>query len=117
MGLFFDQCNPFGLTVSFENCILTHSSFYKLRLKKTSFKNSNLQNVDFTECDLTGAVFDNCDLTGAVFNNSILEKADFRTSFGYFFDPQVNKIKKAKFSLSGLPGLLEKYDIDIDVNL
>ena len=117
LGLFFEHCNPFGFSVSFENCTLTHSSFFGFRLKKTIFKNSNLQNVDFSECDLSSAVFDNCDLTGTVFKNTNLEKADFRTSFGYFFDPQNNKIKKAKFALSGLPGLLEKFDIDIDVNL
>ncbi len=48
LGLFFDHCNPFGLTVSFENCILTHSSFYKLRLKK------RLQKLKRSECRFHG---------------------------------------------------------------
>src|SRR6516225_6628775 len=52
LGISFEHCNPFGLSVSFDNCILTHSSFYKLRLAKTVFKNSNLQHLDFSECDL-----------------------------------------------------------------
>jgi fluoroquinolone resistance protein len=73
--------------------------------------------VDFSDCDLTSVIFDNCDLSGTVFKNTLLEKADFRSSFGYSIDPQINRIKKAKFSSSGLAGLLEKYDIDIDLNL
>jgi fluoroquinolone resistance protein len=110
----FENCDPFGLTVGFDNCILNHSSFYKTKLKKTRFAGSKLQEADFTDCDLTSAVFDKCDLTNAKFENTIIEKADFRSSFGYSIDPAANRIKKARFSLSGIPGLLDKYDIDID---
>jgi uncharacterized protein YjbI with pentapeptide repeats len=80
----------------------------------TTFRNSNLHEVDFTECDLTGSVFDNCDFMRATFENSIIEKADFRTSFNYSIDPVKNLIKKARFSLTGIAGLLDKYDIEID---
>jgi len=114
LGLRFDQCNTLGLAVGFDQCALNHSSFYKAKLKKTVFKNSQLQEVDFTECDLTGSLFDACDLMRATFENSILEKTDLRTSFNYSFDPQINRIKKAKFSLPGVLGLLDKYDIEID---
>lgn len=114
LGLRFENCSEFGLLFGFENCTLNHSSFYQTKLKKTSFKNSQLREVDFTECDLTGTVFDNCDLTMATFEQTILEKADFRTSFNYSIDPEVNRIKKAKFSLPGIAGLLDKYDIEID---
>ncbi|HWB28019.1 MAG TPA: pentapeptide repeat-containing protein [Chitinophagaceae bacterium] len=114
LGLLFDSCNQFGLSVGFENCTLNHSSFYKTNIKKTVFNNTVLQEVDFTGSNLTGAVFNNCNLLNARFENTILEKVDFRTSFNYTIDPELNKIKKAKFSLSGLPGLLNKYDIDID---
>jgi uncharacterized protein YjbI with pentapeptide repeats len=69
---------------------------------------------DFTDSDLTSAVFDNCDLAHTVFYNTILEKGDLRTSYNYFIDPEINRIKKARFSISGVPGLLEKYDIEIE---
>jgi fluoroquinolone resistance protein len=59
-------------------------------------------------------VFDNCDLSKASFDNTILEKADFRTAFNYSINPESNKIKKAKFSVSGIAGLLDKYDIHIE---
>jgi uncharacterized protein YjbI with pentapeptide repeats len=114
MGLRFDTCNEFGLSVSFDTCLLAMSSFYKTTMIKTLFKNSQFKEADFTECDLTSAVFDNCDLTLATFEHSIIEKADFRTSFNYSIDPEINKIKKAKFSFSGILGLLDKYDIEID---
>jgi fluoroquinolone resistance protein len=114
LGLRFDICNELTLSFSFENCCLNNSTFYKTKIKSTNFKNSQLAEVDFTECDLTAAIFDNCDLTGATFENTILEKADFRTSCNYSINPEINKIKKAKFSLSGIAGLLNKYDIEID---
>ena len=114
LGLQFENCNEFGFAVHFDGCMLYHSSFYKRKMKKTTFKNSQLHEVDFAECDLSGSIFDNCDLIGAKFENTILEKADFRTSYNYSINPEMNRIKKAKFSLIGITGLLDKYDIEID---
>ena len=96
--------------------ILTYDipDFYKVRMIKTSFKNSQFQEADFTECDLTGSVFDNCDFSGATFANTIIEKADFRSSVNYSIDPERNRIKKARFSLTASVGLLDKYNIEID---
>ena len=114
LGLHFENCSQFGLSFSIDNCNLTHSSFYQTKLKKTVFKNSQFHEADFVECDLTSCVFDNCDLTRAAFENTIIEKADFRSSFNYSINPETNRVKKAKFSLSGIVGLLDKYDIEID---
>ena len=111
LGLHFDECNDFLLSFEFENCILNFSSFYKLKLKKIKFKDCKIQEVDFTESNLTDAIFNNCDLNGAIFGNTILENADFRTSYSFSIDPEVNRIKKAKFSMAGIAGLLDKYDI------
>lgn len=116
LGLHFDDCNQFGLSFSFDNCQLNHALFYKMIIKKTSFKNSQLHEVDFAECDLTGAVFDHCDLAGAVFDHTNLEKADFRTAYNYIIDPEMNRIKQARFSILGVSGLLAKYGIDIENN-
>jgi fluoroquinolone resistance protein len=121
LGLNFGDCNEFGFVVNFDTCILDRSSFVsvasplqkRVKLKQTVFKNSQLYEVDFTECDLSSAIFDNCDLTGAIFKETILEKADFRTAINYSIDPELNRIKKAKFSQSGIAGLLEKHDIEI----
>jgi len=114
LGLHFENCNEFLFSAGFENCVLNLSSFYKLKLKNAKFKNTGLHEVDFTESDLSSSIFDNCDFSGAVFDRTILEKADFRTSYNYSIDPETNRIKKAKFSVSGLTGLLAKYDIDVE---
>jgi len=54
---------------------------------------------------------------GATFDKATLEKADFRTAINYSIDPTNNRIKKAKFSLLGVVGLLDKFDISIDLTL
>src|SRR5690606_3241242 len=114
LGLQFDTCNAFGFSVSFEDCQLNYASFFKTKIKKTIFKNSQLQETDFVEADLTSAVFDNCNLMQAVFDSTILEKADFRTAYNYSINPETNRIKKTRFSIEGIPGLLHTYDIDIE---
>jgi uncharacterized protein YjbI with pentapeptide repeats len=114
IGLRFDDCEPFLFEVSFDNCTLNLSSFYKRKLAKTRFANCNLKEVDFADADLSNAVFIDCDLGGAVFDNTNLEKADLRTARNYSIDPEKNRIKKARFSASGIAGLLDKYDIVIE---
>ena len=114
LGLRFDSCHEFGLSFLFADCQLAHSSFFKTRIRGTVFRNSQLQDADFTECDLTSGLFENCDLAQAVFHQTILEKADFRTAYNYAIDPENNRLKKAMFSMTGLPGLLSKYNIRIE---
>jgi fluoroquinolone resistance protein len=50
----------------------------------------------------------------ATFDHTILEIADFRSAFNYTIDPEINKLKGAKFSTLGLSGLLAKYNIEIE---
>jgi fluoroquinolone resistance protein len=114
LGLHFEKCSQFGLAFTVDSGNLSHCSFYETNLKKIILKNALLHEADFTGCDLTSAVFDNCDLKDATFSNTIIEKADFRTAFNYSIDPTINKIKKAKFSLTGVPGLLDRYDLEIE---
>jgi fluoroquinolone resistance protein len=114
LGLHFDDCNKTGLSAEFANCQLDLSSFYKLNLRNIILKNCNLKEVDFSESNLTNLALENCDLTGAIFKNTILVKTDFRTSYNYSIDPEINRISKAKFSINGVVGLLGKYNIEIE---
>jgi fluoroquinolone resistance protein len=114
LGLHFDDCNDFLLSFSFEGCQLNMSVFYKLNLKKTHFKKCNLLEVDFTNTNLTNAVFEECELSGATFDNTMLDGADLRTAYNFTINPENNHIKKAMFSLHGLPGLLDKYKLIIE---
>jgi fluoroquinolone resistance protein len=114
LGVRFDQASAFGLSCGFEGCILDHSSFYATKMKKTRFVRCQLRQVDFTGCDLSQAMFDGSDLADAVFEGSVLEKTDLRKAFNYSIDPAANRVKKARFSLEGVRGLLGKYDIEIE---
>jgi uncharacterized protein YjbI with pentapeptide repeats len=113
LGLRFDTCKDFGMVLRFEDCVLNHCSFFQKKLKKTPFINTQLKGVDFTDTDLTESVFMGCDLNEAKFDHSILVKVDFTKALNYVIDPELNSIKKAKFSIPGVIGLLAKYDIDI----
>jgi uncharacterized protein YjbI with pentapeptide repeats len=114
LGVHFEDCNKFVISADFEGCKLNLSSFYKLNLRNIKFKDSNLQEVDFTGANLTGILFDNCNLLRAIFVSSILEKADFRTAYNYSINPESNRLSKAKFSMSGILGLLDKYNIEVE---
>ena len=83
-------------------------------LKDTNFKECSLQEVDFTEADFSNSTFENCDFSGAIFESTILEKTDFCNSSNYSINPEMNRIRKAKFSLNGIVGLLDKYDVIIE---
>jgi fluoroquinolone resistance protein len=113
-GTIFSDCDDFMFSVKFKDCILDYSSFFKKKMKKTLFINCSIKEVDFEEADLTESCFDNSNLDDSSFRNSILEKVDFRKASNYIIDPNLNRIKKAKFSIFGIPGLLNKHDIIIE---
>ena len=94
--------------------MLKLSTFFKLNLKNTRFRQCDLHEADFTETDLTGAIFEESDLLQAIFFHSNLEKADFRSAFNYSINPETNRLRKARFSLPGVIGLLDTYGIEID---
>ena len=82
-------------------------------MAKTKFTNCSLRETSFVGTHLKQATFEKCDLQGAIFNESDLTECNFITATNYQIDPQFNVLKKARFSLQGIPGLLEKYDIKI----
>ena len=114
LGIRFDTASGFGLSFSFENCRLGHSSFFRLKLRKTRFVHCDMEGVDFGEADLTEALFESTKLVQAIFDNTILEKADLRTASGFSIEPERNKLKKARFSKANIAGLLDKYQIKVE---
>lgn len=113
MGIDFSKLVDTFLSVSFDTCILQYSNFFGLNLTKTKFTNCIIHDASFIETNLKSAQFANCDFKGAVFQNCNLEKADFLTSMNYSINPEYNKIKKAKFSIPEIIGLLSHLDIII----
>lgn len=114
MGISFEHCHPVIFTPYFENCSLHFSHFFKRKMPGTLFKDCNLTEVDFTEAILSEAVFSGCDCTNAHFDRTTLSKADFRGAFNFSIDPENNDLKKAKFSLATVQGLLNKYGVIIE---
>jgi fluoroquinolone resistance protein len=114
LGLHIEDCNVLTLSMTFESSSIELCSFIKLRLRNTGFSGCKIIESDFTESDLSGSVFSDCDLQRTIFRQTNLEKADFRNAFNYSIDPDLNRIKKAKFSSTGLKGLLDKYEIEIE---
>ncbi len=114
LGVHFEQCNTFLLNMEFNNCLLNLSSFYRLELAGINITDCELKEADFTGTDLSGSTIKGCDLNGTTFENTILEKADLRESYNYSIDPALNKIKKAKFSMPEVIGLLAAYDIKVE---
>lgn len=114
VGVRFDHCTPLLLSFSFDSCMLNLSSFYGLKIPGTNFMKCNLQEADFTGCSLVGSNFQHTDLYRAIFHNTILEECDLRSAENYSIDPEENSIRRAKFSLEGIPGLLIKYTLQID---
>jgi fluoroquinolone resistance protein len=114
LGINFSECEDFLFSVRFENCILDYASFMKKKMPKTKFIHTSLKQVVFSNANLSHSVFDHCDLADAIFNGVDLKEADFRTANNYVIDPELNSLKKAKFSLHGISGLLTKYGIRIE---
>lgn len=117
LGIDFSKCNKFMFSFLFEHSHIDYSTFYGTKLRKTKFIDCSLKETDFEETDLTSSVFQNCELSGATFVRSILEKTDFRTARNFSIDPEINKMKQAKFANSGLSGLLLKYNLDLDYDV
>jgi fluoroquinolone resistance protein len=114
IGINFNECQDFLFHADFENCVLDYTSFVGKKITKTKFNSSSLKGADFSNTDLSESSFDNCNLSGTVFNKTILKNTDFRTAHNFNIDPDINFIKKAKFSKNSLEGLLTKYDLQID---
>ncbi|MFN8240911.1 MAG: pentapeptide repeat-containing protein [Bacteroidales bacterium] len=114
LGLRFDDCNSLTMSVKFSGCQISVASFAGLKLRKTLFSNSEIVETDFSGADLSGSVFDDCDLSRSEFRGCNLEGADFSKAHGFIIDPEANRIKNARFSLQGLPGLLARYDIVVE---
>lgn len=112
-GADFSKSRDFLFAVSFESCILDNAIFYKKKNKAAKFLDCSMVETDFTEADLTDVKFENCNLNRAFFDHTVLKNADLSTSYNFIIDPDNNEIKKAKFSVQGLPGLLAKYGIKV----
>lgn len=113
LGINFSDCQSLLFTVGFNNCVLDLASFMGRKMPGTRFVRSSLKEVTFSQANISGSTFDDCNLAGAVFNRTDLSGTDLSTAYNYDIDPELNNIRKAAFSASGLTGLLRKHELRI----
>ncbi|GAA3938829.1 pentapeptide repeat-containing protein [Hymenobacter algoricola] len=113
-GLQFAACRDLLFGVYFEQCQMPYTSFYGRKMPHTRFHGCTLTDADFGGADLTEAVFFDCNLTGALFERTQLSGADLTTATGFSINPETNVLRKARFALSGLPGLLSQHELIIE---
>lgn len=113
VGIAWEVCNSFLLSLEFNFCQLNLGSFFKLNLKNSRFSHCELQEVDFSQSNLEGVTLEHCELKNAIFDASNLQKTNFKTASNFRIDPEANRMKGAKFSADGLVGLLDKYQLNI----
>ena len=73
-----------------------------------------MQAVDLAETNMKGVSLYDCDLADATFERTDLTQADLRGAKNYIIDPDINKLKNARFSIPEVLGLLAKYSIKIE---
>ena len=102
-----------GLLTSlhFLRCVLNHSTFMGLPLRKMTFQECVAKDVDFAEANLTGADCRNTDFSQSRFFHTNLTQADFSGARNYEIAAHLNTLKKTKFSLPDAMTLLYSLDI------
>ena len=114
LGMNFSASKDFIFEVHFEDCLMDYVSFDRKKLNKSSFTRCKLHGANFTEADLSKSTLVNCDLYDALFSGTNLSSVDLTSAINFIIDPELNNIKKAKFTLQGLPGLLQRHHILLD---
>jgi len=126
-GTHFEDCKLIGINwthgnwganllqepLSFNRCVLNHSTFIGLGLKEIQINDCIASDVDFREADLSQADFGGTDLSESLFSQTDLSKADMSRARNYNISPEENTLKGAKFSLPEAMSLLFSLDIKL----
>ncbi len=100
--------------LEFENCQINYSNFRLVKIAKIKILDCEAKEVDFIETDMSGGDFRNTDFERSVFFKTNLTGADFRGARNYKIDARNNVVKKARFSVPEVLGLLSGLEIFID---
>src|SRR5512140_2412868 len=92
--------------VDFLSCALNHSTFMGLSMRHVQLEKCIAHDVSFEEADLTRANCAFTDFTGSRFLRTNLTEANFTGATHYTISPQLNTLKKTKFSLPEAMSLL-----------
>ena len=95
----------------FNGCVINHSTFLGMDLKKVNITRCVARDVDFAESDLTQANLTFTDFHSSRFLHTNLTEADLTGATNYVISPNLNILKQTKFSLPEAMALL--YGLDI----
>ena len=98
----------------FRDSQVNYSNFRFAKLPDLMMVNCEARDSDFIEADLKGAVMKKTDFQNTYFSKTNLTNADFREAVNYSIDPATNILKKTKFSMPEVMGLLDSFDIIIE---
>ncbi len=101
-------------SLDFFKSVINHSTFTGLSLKRIHITGCVARNVDFAEADLSQADCTGTDFAQSRFLYTNLTQADFSGSRQYAISPDLNTLKKTKFSLPEAISLLYGLDIILD---
>lgn len=97
--------------IGFERCAISHSSFAGLRLRRVKMIDCVAHDADFAEANLSEAVCVGTDFKDSRFLHTDLGEADFTGAKNYAIAPNLNALRKTRFSLPEAMALL--YGLDI----
>jgi fluoroquinolone resistance protein len=98
-------------SIDFWRCVINHSTFIGLNLKKMTLTHCTALDADFAEADLTQADCTDTDFARSRFLHTNLTKADFRGATNYAINATANKLHQTKFALPEAMSLLYSLDI------
>lgn len=113
IGIRWTEIDPLLFSVRFEDCNLSYSDFFGLKLKKQEMLRCKAHGVHFEDADLSAANLRETDFEGAFFSQTNLTKADFTDARNYAIDPLTNKIKGAIFRFPEAASLLHALGVKI----
>jgi fluoroquinolone resistance protein len=97
--------------IGFERCAISHSTFIGLGLRRVEIVDCVARDADFAEADLTQANCAGTDFKDSRFLHTDLTEADFTGATNYAIAPNLNVLRKTRFSLPEAMSLL--YGLDI----
>jgi fluoroquinolone resistance protein len=103
----------FTSPISFNECIINDSSFFRLCLNELVLEHCKAQDVDFRSGTFTKAKFSFTDFTNSLFMKTNLREADFSEAENYDINIFNNDIKAARFSRHEAVRLLNSVDIEL----
>ncbi len=101
-------------SIHFYRCVVNHSTFAGLLLKRMTMTECTARDIDFSEADLTQANCTGTDFAQSRFWQTNLTNADFRGAQNYAIAAQLNTLKRTRFSLPEAMSLLYSLDIILE---